>query len=332
MPITVRCPACPAAFKVRDEIAGKKVKCPKCGQVVAVPRTKEAPVPDSKPKGPSAAETVRAKAPPEVPALPPARKKAAVPIEEDAGEQPPEPRRRRQPARPAVSEEDAGGSFEDLAVPDQFRDKIEEEIGDERVVWLGRPDPAAMMKKGVYGIIVGAVLLLVAVVILVVALVAGLDGIMIAVAGFFAFVFLLGGIGLLLTPVWIKKFAHRRPVYVLTEERTVVLQWKLGRFDLRSYRPKDLEKMKLEVRADGSGNIIMGYDEHAHAHTTYRRRAGDRGNAQTGRAAELRADTSTVSFRIPVGFLELNDVETIDRLVRRTLDLPPPPEEEWEDD
>jgi predicted Zn finger-like uncharacterized protein len=37
MPIDVICPGCSAAFKVKDEHAGKKLKCPKCSKIVPIP-------------------------------------------------------------------------------------------------------------------------------------------------------------------------------------------------------------------------------------------------------------------------------------------------------
>ena len=37
MPISVLCPSCSAAFNVRDEFAGKRGKCPKCGNALAIP-------------------------------------------------------------------------------------------------------------------------------------------------------------------------------------------------------------------------------------------------------------------------------------------------------
>jgi predicted Zn finger-like uncharacterized protein len=36
MTIALSCPACKQALKVKDELAGRKVKCPKCGSVIAV--------------------------------------------------------------------------------------------------------------------------------------------------------------------------------------------------------------------------------------------------------------------------------------------------------
>lgn len=42
MPITLGCPSCGKRFRARDESAGKRVKCPFCGAVVAVPTADEA--------------------------------------------------------------------------------------------------------------------------------------------------------------------------------------------------------------------------------------------------------------------------------------------------
>ncbi len=37
MAIEVTCPNCSATFKAKDEFAGKKAKCPKCGGRIVVP-------------------------------------------------------------------------------------------------------------------------------------------------------------------------------------------------------------------------------------------------------------------------------------------------------
>jgi ribosomal protein S27E len=41
MPVTVRCQGCKSTLKIRDELAGKKIKCPKCATVLAVPKAEE---------------------------------------------------------------------------------------------------------------------------------------------------------------------------------------------------------------------------------------------------------------------------------------------------
>ena len=36
MPLEIKCSGCGAAFRVKDELAGKKMKCPKCSKVVTI--------------------------------------------------------------------------------------------------------------------------------------------------------------------------------------------------------------------------------------------------------------------------------------------------------
>jgi hypothetical protein len=41
MAISFSCPSCDSGLKLRDELAGRKVKCPRCGDVIAVPAEQE---------------------------------------------------------------------------------------------------------------------------------------------------------------------------------------------------------------------------------------------------------------------------------------------------
>ena len=42
MPIAVSCPSCGASFRVKDELAGRRGKCPKCQGVLEIPRPQAA--------------------------------------------------------------------------------------------------------------------------------------------------------------------------------------------------------------------------------------------------------------------------------------------------
>src|SRR5689334_8924367 len=55
MPISLKCHGCKSTLKVRDELAGKKVKCPRCQTVLAVPDEEE------EEEAPVAAKTARAR-------------------------------------------------------------------------------------------------------------------------------------------------------------------------------------------------------------------------------------------------------------------------------
>ena len=37
MPLQIRCPGCKGAFRIKDEYAGKAIKCPKCAWIVRIP-------------------------------------------------------------------------------------------------------------------------------------------------------------------------------------------------------------------------------------------------------------------------------------------------------
>jgi predicted RNA-binding Zn-ribbon protein involved in translation (DUF1610 family) len=43
MPLTVTCPGCNSPLRVREEYAGKKLKCPRCSGIVEVPNGEAAP-------------------------------------------------------------------------------------------------------------------------------------------------------------------------------------------------------------------------------------------------------------------------------------------------
>lgn len=48
MAISVQCSGCEKKLKVKDELAGMRVKCPSCGQVIVIPAVR----PASQPKAP----------------------------------------------------------------------------------------------------------------------------------------------------------------------------------------------------------------------------------------------------------------------------------------
>jgi predicted RNA-binding Zn-ribbon protein involved in translation (DUF1610 family) len=45
MPVIVTCPSCNSALRVRDELVGKKLRCPRCSGIVAVPNGRAAAKP-----------------------------------------------------------------------------------------------------------------------------------------------------------------------------------------------------------------------------------------------------------------------------------------------
>ena len=112
---------------------------------------------------------------------------------------------------------------------------------------------------------------------------------------FFGVPFILVGLGMFTTPLWLMR-AARRTVYVVTDRRAIVLRgsW-FGSVTVRSFEPEKLGDLSRNQRADGSGDLVFGQDV----------KVGNRG------ATRL----------VDYGFLGLRDVreaeEYVDALARR---------------
>jgi hypothetical protein len=107
--ITFACPECNASLKVREELAGKKIRCPKCSAVAIVPAAAPSADEEAKPAAPA-----KRAAPPPAPVKPPPRKAplpepdpidepASSNLDEEPAETPddtePRPRRRKKAAK-----------------------------------------------------------------------------------------------------------------------------------------------------------------------------------------------------------------------------------------
>jgi DNA-directed RNA polymerase subunit RPC12/RpoP len=58
MTATMNCPGCQATLRLRDDMAGKKIKCPRCAQLIAVPAREGATAAEAAPGGEVAAEAI----------------------------------------------------------------------------------------------------------------------------------------------------------------------------------------------------------------------------------------------------------------------------------
>lgn len=67
--------------------------------------------------------------------------------------------------------------------------------------------------------------------------------------------FVLVGIGMLSSPLWMKRLA-RRTIYLITDRRAIVFQRGFS-VTTRSYSPEQLQSLTKRVRPDGSGDIIF---------------------------------------------------------------------------
>jgi predicted Zn finger-like uncharacterized protein len=105
MPIRITCPACSAALNLKDELAGRAVKCPRCGGTIPATATK-APPPAP------AFEVVEDDAPPAPAPKPKVRSRPApvIVVDDDDEDEAPRPSKRREkPARSKRNERIVAG-------------------------------------------------------------------------------------------------------------------------------------------------------------------------------------------------------------------------------
>jgi hypothetical protein len=310
MPIPMQCAYCQGKCSAPDSTAGRQVRCPRCGQILAVPalavaaRVPHAPPPPAAARAPAATRPVRA-----------------------AAKAPPAPR--------AAGKQLPLLSFDDLKVPGRLRKKISTELGGEQPVWMGRPAPAALLRQAKLGMIVGLALLLPALGAL------GYGAVQlqenpipwpqVAVGGGIGLILLLFfALPLATMPLWVKMLINYRDCYVLTARRALVFNNEAILYArVRSYAPDDLRQrtLRLDSNGEGRGSIIMGYEEVHTSGTTQIRTKTYKGPGRTIKETTTRRVGDSVAHK-PVGFMDVDDVLAVDRLLRATLNLPPANREE----
>lgn len=112
--------------------------------------------------------------------------------------------------------------------------------------------------------------------------------------------FVLIGLAMLLTPVWVYR-AAKRTVYVLTDRRAITFEGGF-RLKVRSYASKDLTRVYRVENRDGTGDVLF-------AQRNYRDSDGDR------RVEEL-------------GFRQIDHVKEVERLVRQLAETVQPVEDQ----
>jgi len=196
-------------------------------------------------------------------------------------------------------------------LPDELQIRVNSEMrGGEKLVWSGQPIPGRFMRAAIpmmlFGIpFTGFALFWIAAALG--KLSGGLnqghgDGLRFAsFVPLFGIPFLVVGLGLLTSPIWMRRRA-RRTCYALTDQRTIVWTPGLfGRMEVRSYQAPELNRMSRRDNGDDSGDLI--FEEFI---TTTRD-----------------SDGLARSQRNERGFMGIMDVRQVEDLIRRTL-LPQP--------
>jgi hypothetical protein len=202
---------------------------------------------------------------------------------------------------------DAGGDpFEETDVPSDIQQDIRAELTKgEKIVWVGRPSMALMMANANIARVIGAVLLVIGVGLL--------GGFALAAAGptaigmgVFGGVMLVFGSVFVFLPTLTKMNAASRSVYVVTNRRALVREHKR---QVRSYTIAQLKNMqrKDSSRLKGAGDLVF--------ETERVDRSGPNPLPMTAPTRGPRATT----LKVDRGFLMLENVKKVEKLIRETL-------------
>ncbi len=374
MPIKISCPDCPTKLNVKDELAGRSVKCPKCSSIVKVPSGQPAPstaraaaetkkipaggkastvsakkkdldeivsedeLPKKKKrlldedeeeaprkKKPSRDddededETPRKKKPSryeddeEAP-----RKKKASRYEDDEEEEAPRKKKssrqveeleedRPSKKRRRDDEDDDLGDLEvpEFEVPEKYQAQIEDELSKgEKMIWCGQPSRRVVMIRTIFRFCIGGfIFFCVAGGLIIAGLVNGVtnQGAGMLLMGL---IFMLPAISLMLTPFY-KLWQAGRTCYVLTNRRCIVwaCNW-YGGVDMDNYNPVQLVNMfrrDMWILGKGAGDLV--FRTRTVITQSYNRNTG--------------FNTSVTTYYY--GFLSVENVRDVERLVRETL-------------
>jgi hypothetical protein len=149
-------------------------------------------------------------------------------------------------------------------LPDPLRALVESELqSGERVTWVGQPIPGRAM-LGALPIVLFAIPWTAFSVFWIAGAAAGTahsrDPGVFRMFPLFGLPFVLVGLGLLASPLWVRLTA-KRTAYVITDRRAIVLAggW-AGSVTVRSFEPAQLTDLRRTQRSDGSGDLVFTQD------------------------------------------------------------------------
>ncbi len=162
MPVVAACSHCSAKVKVKDEMVGKSVKCPKCTKPFKVAGEAQPTAAESIPAAVGASaktkmtnsspKTAVSKAPPPPPLPPEKKSKAAWETDEEEDEE--EDEKPKGKTKKSKKDDDEDSAFNELLnatlLPDAVKTQVREELGlKEEGVWVGQPVPKIMMVRAI---------------------------------------------------------------------------------------------------------------------------------------------------------------------------------------
>jgi hypothetical protein len=113
----------------------------------------------------------------------------------------------------------------------------------------------------------------------------------------FGLPFLLIGIGMITSPIWMRRSAAR-VVYGVTNRRAIICRPRgFGGVEVRSLGPAELTNLTRIERADGAGDLVF----------------------QEVWADSCDSDNTRHRFRNRIGFIAISDVRNVEEIIRREL-------------
>jgi hypothetical protein len=345
MPRVLACPACKSKLRVPDNAGGLKTKCPKCARVLRVPANRPAaPKPAAEPRA-----AIAPAAPPleevvlgedqldvveEIPATPPVAARQAAPppkkevlgeddvdvVEEEVlGDNDLDVVEEDNAATDDVEEVGAepnplavapgADPYAGLDVPESMQQDIRRELTkNEKIVWVGRPSMILLLSNGTIFRIVGVVALLMGISFLYGLAVSSSMQTQIA-CGVFGVAFSIFGVVFILARTLVQRGASVRNVYVVTNRRALILE---GKSRFQSYTIAHLKDLKREdtTRLKGAGDLIFRVE---------RRDRANNASALPGIGPRQTRHIVNSSMEIKHGFLQLENVKAVEKLIRETL-------------
>lgn len=194
----------------------------------------------------------------------------------------------------------------DLSLSPELESRLQSELQPgERLVWVGQPRPGLVSRQawvlvpcGV--VFTGFALFWIAMAGGMAAAAGGING---GLAGMFScfpcfgIPFVLAGLFMLTSPVWLRRQAHKT-LYALTDRRAIVFEPRWFRMaTVRSYTAPGLSHLTRRERPDGSGDLV--FEEFT--------------------TSGVDSDGYRRSYTTRRGFLAIDRVREVEEMVRRTL-------------
>ncbi|MBN1284050.1 MAG: hypothetical protein JXB47_01485 [Anaerolineae bacterium] len=184
-----------------------------------------------------------------------------------------------------------------IPVDSQKRRVAEAELRrDERLLWVGQPNPLRIALKSLPQLLFG--ILWMAVIIFMISAIGGFGSVG---GGFFSifslvlFIFAIVGLGMLASPLW-SYFKAMRTVYAVTDRRIMMIEQTFST-SVKSYGEDNLEFVERRMRSDHDGDVIFTREH------------------RTSRTRSSSGFYRTRHYTVDVGFFGIPDAREVEQLL-----------------